>query len=247
MESSNSYHIGIILDGNGRWAKQKGMPRLVGHNAGFKNVRKIVEASQKSNVSILTMYAFAIANWNRDKEEVDGLWNIFRKFFSTEFDYMMELGCQCRVIGERSRIPKDVLEMIEEAEEKSKDNTNMIVQVALSYDGVDEVARAVKNIAQRVKNGELDTEEIDQAFIEKSLDTGDQQAPDIVIRTGLPQVDNESGMAIWRSSSFLQLQSAQAVCVSTPVLWPDFSKEDLQAAIQLAKPDDRLFGGQRQH
>lgn len=245
-EAGKGCHVGIILDGNGRWARQQMKPRLFGHNAGFKNVRTITDAAADSGVTVLTLYAFAIANWRRDKEEVDGLFDIFRRFFKTEFEYMMEQGYRCRMIGSRDeRVPADVMDMILDAEEKSKNNTGMVVQMALNYDGVDEVTRATQTLAARVAEGELKAADITQTMIMDALDTGGQQEPDVVIRTGMPQVENERGMAIWRSSSFLQLQSAQSVCVSTPVLWPDFSPEDLKAAIAFADPDGRLFGGQR--
>ena len=246
MEDSHLYHIGIILDGNGRWARAQSRPRLFGHNAGFKNVRKITDAAlETEQISVLTLYAFAIANWKRDKEEVDGLWNIFRTFFEVEFKYMMEQGCHCTMIGARDRIPDDIMQMIEDAEEKSKHNTRMTVQIALNYDGVDEVVRATRELVMRAHKGEIGVDEIDETMLTQTLDTGEQQAPDVIIRTGMSQVENETGMAIWRSSSFLQLQSSQSVCVSTPVLWPDFSPEDLEAAITFADPGGRLFGGQR--
>jgi len=239
------YHIGIILDGNGRWATGRGKPRLFGHTTGFKNVLSIIKSCPECGVHTLTLYAFAIANWKRDRKEVDGLWNIFRYFFDTEVQKMQENGVRLRMIGNRDGVPEDVRALIEEAETNSKDNTRVVVQIALNYDGVDEVTRATQRLAKDVKAGALDPNEINQQLIVRALDTGDVDPPDIIIRTGLPQVESDSGMALWRSSSFLQLQSAQAVCVSTPVLWPDFSKKDLQAAIRFAKPNDRLFGGQR--
>lgn len=245
MEHEKGYHVGIILDGNGRWAKAQGKPRLFGHLAGEKNVGNIVRACGENNVTVVTLYAFAIANWQRDQEEVDGLWDIFRKFFKKEMEEFMKMGAQVRAIGDRAGLPKDIVEMIKEGEAESKDNVNLIVQFALNYDGVDEVTRAIKKIVTAVQGGELDPKDITDSFVASQLDTGDIQAPDVIIRTGMSQVDNERGMAIWRSSSFLQLQSAQAVCVSTPVLWPDFSPEDLKAAIEFADPDSRLFGGQR--
>lgn len=244
METSG-YHVGIILDGNGRWATGRGKPRLFGHTAGFKNVLSIIKSCPECGVHTLTLYAFAIANWKRDRKEVDGLWDIFRYFFDTEVQKMQENEVRLRMIGNRDGVPEDVRALIEKAETNSKDNTRVVVQIALNYDGVDEVVRATRGIATEVKQGRLKPEDIDQVLIEHSLDTAATCPPDIIIRTGLPQVESDSGMALWRSSSFLQLQSAQAVCVSTPVLWPDFSKNDLQAAIAFAKPDERLFGGQR--
>ena len=245
MEDANGYHVGIILDGNGRWAKAQGKPRLFGHRAGEKNVGKIVRACDENNISVLTLYAFAIANWNRDKEEVDGLWNIFRQFYDSEMREFMNMNAQVRMIGDMAGLPEDIVDMVKKGEEDSKDNTGLIVQMALNYDGVDEVTRAVRKIAQAAKEGTIDLEDITDEYLFSSLDTGGVQQPDVIIRTGMPQPEEGNGMALWRSSSFLQLQSAQSVCVSTPVLWPDFSPEDLTAAIKFADPDGRLYGGQR--
>ena len=245
MNNREGYHVGIILDGNGRWAKVQGKPRLFGHLAGEKNVGKIVHACGDNGVTVITLYAFAIANWRRDKEEVNGLWDIFRKYFKKEMEEFMKMGAQVRAIGDRAGLPEDILKMIEEGEAESKDNANLIVQFALNYDGVDEVTRATKKIVEAAQSGELRLEDITDEYVASQLDTGDVAAPDVIIRTGMPQVENERGMAIWRSSSFLQLQSAQSVCVSTPVLWPDFTPEDLTAALQFADPDARLYGGQR--
>lgn len=243
--STEGYHVGIILDGNGRWATDRKLPRLAGHNEGRKNVHRIVEGCPQNNVSVLTIYAFAVANWTRDADEVKGLWNIFRTFFSVEMKAIMKLDTKITMIGDRNGIPGDILELIDTAIESSKNNKTLHLQVALNYDGVDEVVRATKAIVQEVEAGSLTTDQVTVEEFANHLDTKGVPNPDVVIRTGLPQVEAESGMAVWRSSSFLQLQSAQAVCVSTPVLWPDFSSHDLQAALQLAKPKDRLFGGQR--
>lgn len=245
MESSG-YHVGIILDGNGRWAKAQGKPRLFGHNAGVKNVEPVLKAALDLNITTLTVYAFAIKNWSRDREEVDGLWDIFRLFFSSELEKIKAHEVRVKVIGRRQEIAKDVVAMIEQAEAETAHFTKATFVIALNYDGVEEVARATQRLATKVQTGELETEAITPELIEAHLDTADLPAPDVLIRTGLPPLENDSGMAVWRGSSFLQLQSAQAVCVSTPTLWPDFSKADLEAAMTLAKPDDRLFGGQRQ-
>jgi undecaprenyl diphosphate synthase len=246
MMKDSSYHIGIILDGNGRWAKNHNKPRLFGHKTGSRNVRKVVGACiDLQNIHALTIYAFAIANWRRDENEVTGLWEIFRHFFKSELEHMYKLGVSIRMIGDRTGVPKDVLVLIKKAEAKSKENKQLILQVALNYDGVDEVVRATKKITQQVCYGEVSVSNIDATLLHKNLDTAGIPNPDIIIRTGMEQSENKTGMTLWCSSSFLQLQSAQAVCVSTPVLWPDFSPEDLEAAIVFAKPDERLFGGQR--
>ncbi|MFT5037147.1 MAG: undecaprenyl diphosphate synthase [Candidatus Azotimanducaceae bacterium] len=246
MDTHGSYHIGIILDGNGRWAKERGKTRLLGHSAGSKNLNTVVKACvDTGRVTVLSVYAFAIANWKREKSEVEGLWDIFRRFFKTELEEIMKQGVAVRMIGAPEGVPHDVLELIREAEKKSKDNTALLLQIALNYDGVDEVVRATRAITQKVQDGELAVADIDATLLYTHLDTSGIQDPDIIIRTGVEQEDNKKRMTLWRSSSFLQLQSAHAVCVSTSVLWPDFSSEDLEAAIAFAKPDERLFGGQR--
>lgn len=239
------YHVGIILDGNGRWASAQGKPRLFGHAEGVRNVQRIVEACPAAGVHTLSLYAFAIANWKRDQGEVDGLWNLFRHFFTNELEVLIENGARVQLLGDIAGLPTDVQDMVLSAEERSRQNREVRLLVGLHYDGVDEVTRATRAIAVKAAAGEIDAASITAATIAAHLDTKDVPDPDIIIRTGMSHAHNETGMALWRSSSFLQLQSAQAVCVSTPILWPDFSSEDLDAAIAFAKPDERLFGGQR--
>lgn len=237
--------MGIILDGNGRFATAQGQPRLFGHEAGFKNIEPIAHACRDNHIDTLTVYAFAIANWKRDKTEVDGLWDLFRYFFAEEVEKIHKENVRVRVIGRRDEIADDVLEKIDQAVESTRDNTGSTLQIALNYDGEDEVVRAFKKLAREIKNGELEESAIDVDLLKSHLDTAGLADPDVVIRTGMPQPESDSGLAMWRSSSFLQLQSSQAVCVSTPVLWPAFSEDDLRACMAFAKPDERLFGGQR--
>lgn len=245
--STSTYHVGIILDGNGRWAKAQGKPRLFGHTAGFKNIEPVLKTALDMNITTLTVYAFAIANWNRDQDEVDGLWDIFRLFFTSELEKIKKHEVRVQVIGRREEIADDVVALIEKAEAETAHFTKATFQVALNYDGVEEVTRATKAIAEQVSAGTLNSADITPELLEQHLDTSSTPAVDVVIRTGMPPLEPGATMAVWRSSSFLQLQSAQAVCVSTATLWPDFSAADLKAAMTLAKPDDRLFGGQRQH
>lgn len=232
-------HIAIILDGNGRWATRQGLPRLAGHKQGIETFREIVRICPELSINTLTVYAFAIANWKRNQEEVDGLWELFRTFFEHDVAELLENDVRVRVIGRRDGLPEDVLKLIEDVEARSKDNQAALVQIALNYDGIDEVARLLqKAIAEGVT-----PEEVDSEYILNHLDTESGNEPDIVIRTGMPSPEGE--LAVWRGSSFLPLQSTQSVCVSTTTLWPAFTKEHLEAIIQFADPDARLFGGQR--
>lgn len=233
-------HIGIIMDGNGRFATKQGLPRLSGHNAGVQAVREIVKSCPAHGIHAITLYAFAIANWKRDKEEVDGLWLIFHTFISQDVQELIDQGVQVVVIGNRAGLPDDVRLAVEKVEEASKENTAFLLQIALNYDGVDEVARMLQRaIADRIAEKEATV-----AYVRTHLDTHAGNEPDIVIRTGMPAPQN--GLGVWRSSAFLPLQSVQSVCVSTDVLWPDFTIDHLKEIIDFANPDARLFGGQRE-
>ncbi len=232
-------HIALILDGNGRFATAQNQPRLFGHEAGIKTLKLIAEACPALGIKTLTVYAFAIANWNRDKEEVDGLWFLFRQMFQNELQELAQAGIRIRVIGKRDNLEADVQQLCAEIEEQTKDNKTSLLQIALNYDGVDEVARFVQKV---IKEG-VKAEAITADYIKNHLDTEASDEPDIIVRTGMPAPQGELGL--WRSSSFLLLQSAQSVCVSTTTLWPDFSIDHLKEIIQYADPDSRLFGGQR--
>jgi undecaprenyl diphosphate synthase len=234
-----SLHIGIIMDGNGRWATLQGMPRLFGHKAGIEAVRTVVRGCPVIGVTTVTLFAFAIANWKRDKKEVDGLWQLFLTFFKTDIQELVDEGVRVVCIGDRSGLPSDVLLEVERVEAISKENTTMLLQIALNYDGVDEVVRLVK---RAIKNN-VEASIVDTKYITDNLDTEAGNDPDIIIRTGMDKTHD--GMSIWRSSAFLPIQSAQSVCVSSEILWPDFTPADLEKIIAYAKPEARLFGGQR--
>ncbi len=232
-------HIGIIMDGNGRWATQRGLPRLRGHKQGVQTVKDVIRACPSLGVDTVTLFAFAIANWKRDKEEVDGLWLLFRIFIEQDLAELTKQGVKVIVIGNREGLPSSILDAVETVEARSRENTQFLLQVALNYDGVDEVVRLIR---QTMTNG-VSADAVTPAYVRDHLDTHSGNDPDIVIRTGMP-TPNE-GMGVWRSSAFLPLQSAQSVCVSTDVLWPDFTRDDLIKIIEFADPNARLFGGQR--
>ncbi len=227
------------MDGNGRWATQRGLPRLAGHKEGVRAVKELVRACPSLGVDTITLFAFAIANWKRDKEEVDGLWALFKIFIENDLSELVQNGVRVVVIGNRDSLPSSIVDSVKTVERQSKDNSKFLLQVALNYDGVEEVAR----LLQRTIAEGVPAEKIDAAYIQNNLDTEANDEPDIIIRTGMQRSDG--GMSIWRSSAFLPIQSAQSVCVSSEVLWPDFTVEDLRKIIAYADPDARLFGGQR--
>lgn len=237
--AQEGYHVGIIMDGNGRWATAQGQPRLFGHAAGVEAVKRIAKTAGEAHVHTITLFAFAIANWNRDQEEVDGLWELFSVFVARDLNELVEDGVRMKVIGNRTMLPEKTLKEIELVEERSKDNTGLFLQIALSYDGVEEVARMVK---EAIAAG-LDPEQIDAEYVRTHLDTEAGNEPDVVIRTGMKE--REGRFSYWRSSAFLSIQSAQSVCVGTQTLWPAFELEELKEIIAFADPDSRLFGGQR--
>ena len=238
-EKSQSLHVGIILDGNGRWATQQGKERLEGHAAGAEALRTLLRGCSAIDVCTVTVFAFAIANWNRDHKEVDWLWILFHQFIVESTQEFMDTGTRVIFIGDRAGVPLSVAQSLERLEVASRDNSKLLLQVALNYDGVDEVTRMVQTaIKERVP-----IEDVTSEYIMSHLDTQADNEPDILVRTGMTKA--EEGMAIWRGSGFLPLQSVQSVCVSSEVLWPDFTIEHLKKIISYANPGARLFGGQR--
>lgn len=231
-------HIGIIMDGNGRWATAQGLPRLSGHAQGVETVEHIVRVCPELGITTLSLFAFAIANWKRDKAEVDGLWKLFFNFFDTKIEELINDGVRVRILGDREGLPLKVREKVTESEQRSKGNDRFLLQVALNYDGIDEVARMMRQTLSE----QVQAHEITSKYISGHLDTLNSE-PEIVIRTGMPKAQN--GLSAWRSSAFLPLQSVQSVCISDETLWPDYTKERLQEVIAYADPDARLFGGQR--
>lgn len=232
-------HVALIMDGNGRWATQQGKPRLFGHAAGAQTLLQIVRACPDAGIATLTVFAFAIANWKRDKVEVDGLWVLFEKFLTDHLQELIAGGVRLVVIGDKAGLPAHVRSAVEQAEGESSANTKLLLHIALNYDGVDEVARMVT----RALSQSVLPSDVSARYIREHLDTDPDNEPDIIIRTGMEQA--KDGMALWRSSGFLLIQASQSVCVSSEVLWPDFTFEDLKKGIAYADPDGRLLGGQR--
>ena len=226
-------HVAIILDGNGRWAKAKGMPRNYGHVQGAKTVETICEDAYKMGIRYLTVYAFSTENWNRPKDEVDALMKLLRNYMKTCLQTAKKNRMCVMVLGEKSRLDEDIRTRIEELETATKDNDGLHFQIAINYGGRDEIVRAVRKLAQRVERGELSAGEITEELVEESLDTAGIPAPDLLIRTCNEQ----------RISNFLLWQLAYTELYFTPVAWPDFTKEELRKAVEAYNHRDRRFGG----
>ncbi len=232
-EKSVPRHVAIILDGNGRWAKKRMLPRNAGHAAGSKNVEKICEVAWNMGIEYVTMYAFSTENWSRPKEEVDALMKLLESYLKDCIKTSKKNNMQVRVIGDISRLEPQLQDRIKELEEVSSKNTGLHFQVALNYGSRDEITRAVRQMAQDVKAGELSPEEISDVTIAKYLDTEGIPDPDLMIRTSGEQ----------RLSNYLLWQLAYAEFYFTDVLWPDFDKKELEKAVAFYQKRDRRFGG----
>nr|WP_229666140.1 polyprenyl diphosphate synthase [Actibacterium pelagium] len=220
------------MDGNGRWAQQRGRPRLFGHQAGAKRVRDIVEACPGFGIEYLTIFAFSTENWKRTQAEVSGLMALFRRYITREARELFEKGVCVRFIGDRVRLDPSLVKLMDELEDLTKDNTLVNLTIALNYGGRDEVARATKRLAKEVAAGKLDPDTVDEQTLASFLDTCVLPDPDLVIRT--------SGEA--RISNFLLWQSAYSEYEFTPVLWPDFTPEIFKGILDNYSKRERRFG-----
>ena len=225
-------HVAIIMDGNGRWATQRGRPRLFGHHAGAKRVREIVEACPDFGVKYLTIFAFSTENWKRTQVEVAGLMSLFRRYITKEMRHLRDQGVRVRFIGDRVRLDAKLIKLMNELEEATSHNTRVHLTIAINYGGRDEVARATKRLAQDVAKGVLDPEQVDEETLPRYLDTYVLPDPDLVIRT--------SGEA--RISNFLLWQSAYAEYEFIDTLWPDFTREEFGGLCASYGGRDRRFG-----
>lgn len=226
-------HVAIILDGNGRWAKSKGMPRNYGHVRGAKNLEKICRDAYDIGIKYLTVYLFSTENWKRSREEVEGLMKLFRSYLKKCMKSAEKNHMRVKIIGDPSAFAPDIQEKIRELEEFSKDYDELYFQIALNYGSRDEIIRGVRKLAQDVADGKCDPAEIDEPFFESYLDTAGVPDPDLLIRTSGEQ----------RLSNFLMWQLAYTEFYFTDVPWPDFHKEDLIKAIEKYNSRDRRFGG----
>ncbi len=225
-------HIAIILDGNGRWAKAKGMPRAFGHNQGSKNVDEMCDIMSELGVKYFTVYAFSTENWKRPSLEVKALLTLFRQYLKTAPKRAARIDMRTSVIGDRSALPEDIVELIEIAEEATKDNKGLHFQLAMNYGSRDEIRRGVTKLARQVKEGLLDPSDITEDTISGMLDTAGIPDPDLLIRTSGEQ----------RLSNFLLWQLAYSEFYFTDKHWPDFDKDELMSAIEWFNNRDRRFG-----
>lgn len=226
-------HIGFIMDGNGRWAKKRGLARTMGHVSGAKVFRKIAKACDERGIQSATFYAFSTENWKRPKEEVDAIMNLFRDYLKESIADFKTENIRTRFIGDRSMLSEDILELMAIAEDETKNKTGLTLNIAVNYGGRHELELAFRDIAARVKSGELQPDAITEQLISDSLDTAGQPDPDLIIRP--------SGE--FRTSNFLLWQSAYAEYVFMDVLWPDFNEEHLDRAIVQFAQRNRRFGG----
>ena len=227
------HHVAIILDGNGRWAKKRLMPRNYGHSQGSRNVERICEDAWRMGIKYLTVYAFSTENWSRPADEVDALMKLLRSYLKDCIKTSRKNDMRVRIIGDRTRLDADIRESIRALEEDSKNNQGLNFQVALNYGGRDEIVRAVRRLAEDYKNGTLTADGITESTFRSYLDTTDIPDPDLLIRT--------SGE--FRLSNFLMWQTAYTEFYCTDVLWPDFTKEDLMKAVEYYNSRERRFGG----
>lgn len=226
-------HVAIIMDGNGRWAKKRFLPRAAGHRAGMYKVKTIIRMSSDIGIKHLTLYAFSTENWKRPKEEVGALMNLLIEFLQKELDEMHERGVIFRTIGDISRLPQAVIDVLENATEKTKNNTGLTLNIALNYGSRSEIKNAVIKIADKVKNGEIVPEEITEQMISEHLDTCGQPDPDFMIRTSGEE----------RLSNYLLYQLAYAEFYFTPVFWPDFDEVEYEKALIEYQNRQRRYGG----
>ncbi|NLG04227.1 MAG: isoprenyl transferase [Clostridia bacterium] len=226
-------HVAIILDGNGRWAKSKGMPRNYGHAQGSKNVEVICEEAYKMGIQYLTVYAFSTENWNRPKDEVDALMKLLRSYMKTCLKTAEKNRMCVRVLGDKSGLDQDIRTRIEELEEATKDNDGLHFQIALNYGGKDEILRAVNHIIEDMDQKKIDKQPVTEELLSHYLDTDGIPDPDLLIRTS-----NEK-----RISNFLLWQLAYSEFYFTDVHWPDFTKKELEKAIEEYNQRERRYGG----
>ncbi len=226
-------HVAIIMDGNGRWAKARGLPRAAGHRQGAEAARKVLRAAGEAGVECLTLYAFSSENWRRPEEEISDLMGLLRFYIGKELSALHKEGVRVKVIGDHSAFDSATARMVDEAVAKTAGNSRMTVAVALNYGSRAEILRAVRAIAERVGQGEIAAADIDEAMLDAALDTADLPPLDLLIRT--------SGEH--RLSNFLLWQAAYAELLFVDTLWPDFDGEALRAALADFAGRERRYGG----
>ncbi|HET8727926.1 MAG TPA: isoprenyl transferase [Alphaproteobacteria bacterium] len=225
-------HVAVIMDGNGRWAASRGLPRSAGHRRGIEAVREIVRAAGDLGIGYLTLYSFSTENWNRPMEEIGELMRLLRFYLRSEVAELHKNNVRLRVIGDRARLDPDIVDLVAHAESMTRNNTALHLTIALSYGGRQEIVEAARRIARDAKQGKIDPAALDEAAVSSYLFTHDLPDPDMVIRTSGEQ----------RISNFLLWQSAYAELVFVDTLWPDFTRSDLEMAIGEFHRRERRYG-----
>ena len=227
------HHVAIIMDGNGRWAKRQGLDRIQGHKKGAESVKEVVRTAREIGIEYLTLYAFSEENWKRPRYEIEALMMLLKSYLKSELQEMLENGIRFNTIGNIHRLPQDVQKLLRETKERTSKNSDMVLTLALSYGGRQEICEAMRNIAKRVAAGDIDPSDIDVEVISGFLYTASLPDPDLLIRT--------SGEM--RVSNFLLWQIAYTELYITPIMWPDFKKEQFIEAILEYQRRERRFGG----
>lgn len=227
------HHVAVIMDGNGRWATARGLSRTEGHKRGAEAARRVVETAQDMGISFVTLFTFSSENWNRPAAEVGDLMNLLRYYLKKEMADLDKKGARLRVIGNRTRLPRDIIALIEDAEEKTKNNASITVVIAISYGGRDDIVQAARQLAVMAKADKIDVEKIDEDIFASALMTQDLPEPDLMIRTG----------GEFRISNFLMWQMAYTEMFFTQTLWPDFSRADMEEAVAFFNGRERRYGG----
>lgn len=232
VTNNNLQHIAVIMDGNGRWAAKRGLPRNAGHKKGAEVVIETAKAVKELGVPYLTIYAFSTENWKRSKQEVDGLMNLLRQYLDSNFEELEKNDVRIRFIGERGMLDADIVNKMENLEKRTISNRSLVLRIALSYGSRQEIVNAVRRTAQKVKNGELAITDIDENEFSQMLYTAEVPDPDLLIRTSGEQ----------RLSNYLLWQLAYTELFFTNTLWPDFNKEELKSIIENYKTRERRYG-----
>lgn len=226
-------HIAIIMDGNGRWAAKRALPRKAGHKAGAEAFERLITEAKDLGIQHITVYAFSTENWKRSDEEVNAIMDLMRHYLKNSFQRFLKDNVRMHIIGDISRLDKDIQEQIQEVEEKSREKDGMTVHIALNYGGRDELLRSVQKITEKALNGQISLQDITEETIEENLDTVGVPDPELLIRTSGEE----------RISNFLLWQIAYSEFYFSDVLWPDFNKKDLLEAIYYYQNRERRFGG----
>lgn len=226
-------HVAIIMDGNGRWAKARGLPRALGHKAGVEALRTAVEAAREFGLTHLTVFSFSTENWNRPQTEIDALFDLLRLFVKRDLARLHRDNVRVRVVGSRAGLSEDIIGLIDHATETTKDNTGLTLNIAFNYGGRGELVAAMREIGRMIEAGKIKPDQIDEAMISRTIWSSSSPDPDLVIRT--------SGEL--RLSNFLLWSGAYAELMFMDVWWPDFTRESLEKAIDAFRRRDRRFGG----